>query len=438
MPRIAPVSVLLLITGFIALSTAAVAREPVGLHDSLEQLTSDGKFSGAVVVRGADGIRFARGYGFADPFEGRLFTPDTPTDSGSLAKPITSTAILILEREGKVELDAPVKRYLPEYPHSSTTVRHLLSHSAGLALDESPEGLANKTNAALLGEAGAQDFTPGSAFAYCNLCSITLALLIERVTGRHYLEHVKESVGVPAEVRLRPQRLVDWEGRAIGYRRTPDGGLEHFDSWDGELLYGAANFSISAAELAQWGAEWWKSRLLPIRETATAPARIDGKKSGLTLGNWYCDRRGRRCHYLGHHEGFHHMLYWDADRQISLAMVSNNALDPALQQRLQRALIAFAAGAPETGRFELEKALPEMDVPVGRFELPSGEIIEIVESGEQRSVRRRGVSYAAYPVSRGIRYVPGLDVYVAGAPGSRLRWLSLYEDLQGIGESRRD
>lgn len=421
---------LLLSASATAIGTVVGVQEPAGLHAALDRLAREGKFSGAVVVRGAEGIRFARGYGLADPFEGRAFAPDTPADSGSLAKPVTAAAVLILVREGKVQLDEPVRRYLPEYPHATTTVRHLLSHSAGLDLKEGAGDLANKDNAALMADAGNPRFPPGSAFTYCNLCSVTLALLIERVTGKHYLQFVKERLGLPQAVGLRPQRLADWTGRAIGYRREPDGSLERFDSWEGERFYGAANLSISALQLAEWGSRWWQQGLAPIRDAATAPALIGGMKSGLTLGNWYCAQEGRRCHYLGHHEGFHHMLYWDADREIAVAMLSNNALAPGFQQRLQRAIVTFAQGDARRGEAELQNSLAETPVPVGMFELSSGESVEIIAQGERRSVRRGGIEYPAYLIGPGVRYVPGLDLYLAGADGG-LRWLSLYEDLLG-------
>lgn len=426
---------LLLCVAATAVGAAAGAQEPAGLHTTLDRLAQEGKFSGAVVIRGPEGIRFARGYGLADPFEGRAFTPDTPADSGSLAKPVTSAAVLILAREGNIELDAPVQRYLPEYPHSTTTVLHLLSHSAGLELKESADGLANKDNATLLADSGDPLFLPGSAFTYCNLCSITLALLIERITGKHYLQFVKERVAVPQAVTLRPQRLADWTGRAIGYRRKPNGSIERFDSWEGELLYGAANLSISAAQLAEWGSLWWQQSLTPIRQVATTPALIGGNRSGLTLGNWYCSVEGRRCHYLGHHEGFHHMLYWDADRQVSVAMLSNNTLAPGLQQRLQRAIVDFSKGETKRAKSELDNSLAESPVPVGKFELSSGESVEIIAHGERRSVGRGGIEYPAYLIGSGIRYVPGLDLYLAGAADGGLRWLSLYEDLQGTAKS---
>ena len=409
----------------------ATGREPAGLHQALDRLAREGKFSGAVVLRGPEGVRFARGYGWADPYERRAFTPETPADSASLAKPVTSAAILLLVREGRIDLDAPVQRYLTGYPHPAATVRHLLSHSAGLALRESPEAFANKTNAELLAAAEPLLFEPGTAFAYCNLCSITLALLAEHVTGRHYLELVRERLAVPPGVTLRPQRLADWTGRAIGFRRKGNGELERFDSWEGELLYGTANLSISASQLAQWGSEWLRPPMHALRRLATTPARVGGHASGLTLGNWYCAAGHRRCHYLGHHEGFHHLLYWDADRRISLAMLSNNALSPALQQRLQRALVAFAQHAPGAAARELRDPLADIPVPVGAFRLSSGEAVAVLARGDRRFVRRDGIDYPAVRIGAGIRYVPGLDVYLAGAAKGGLRWLSLYEDLDG-------
>ena len=424
----------LAVVAFVA-TAAAGAREPTGLHSALQQLTREGKFSGAVVVRGAEGVRFARGCGPADPFTGRAFTPDTPVDSASLAKPVTAAAVLFLAREGRIDLDAPVQRYLPEYPHEGATVRQLLSHSAGLPSEDAFESVTGRTNADFLAEMRQRKlqplFAPGSGFSYCNFCYTTLALLIERVSSKHYLTFVRERVDLPRSVTLRPLRLRDWSGRAIGYIRTADGKLERADSYEGELFYGTANLSISAAQLAEWGSLWWKPRLAPIRSVATTTASIAGKPSGLTLGNWYCAEGGRRCHYLGHHEGFHHMLYWDGDRQISLAMVTNNSLEPALQQRLQRALVAFAEGRPSDGRRELVAALPDAPVSAGRYRLSDGEGVAVRAQANAVYVTRRGVEYRAYRIGEGIRYVPGLDVYLAGASDGRLHWLGLYEDFLG-------
>ena len=416
-------------------STTAIAAPRSEAFDVVAQLAKEGEFAGAVVIQGPEGVRFAKGYGLADPFAGRPFTPDTPVDSASLAKPVTAAGVLMLAKDGKVDLDASVQKYIPTYPYPATTVRHLLAHSAGLPVEEMLEPLGGKTNEQFLAEMAQRKLPPlfpsGSAFVYCNLCYTTLALLIEKVAGQPYLAFVKERVALPMAVTIRPAQLADWKDRAIGYRRGTGGKVEHADSYENELFYGSANLSISAAQLAQWGAEWWKPRLASIKDTATTPATIAGKASGLSWGNWYCATDRSRCHYLGHHEGFHHMLYWDGSRNLSVAMVSNNTLSPTLQQRVQRALIAAAINADGNAQRELASPLPDMAVVPGSYTLPTGEIVKVIAKGERVGVIRGGITYLAFKVGRGIRYVPGLDVYVAGSDDGRLHWLSLYEDLTG-------
>jgi len=423
-------------------SVAVRASDLTPLNEALERLALDGRFSGAVVIRDADGVRFARGYGLADPFSARPFTPETPVDSASLAKPVTAAVVLQLVRAGKLDLDAHVRRYLGGYPQESATVRHLLAHSAGMLLEDKVEPLAGKTNEMIMNEIAEQHlppvFAPGTEFMYCNTCYVTLALLTEKVTGIPHLTLAQDLVALPKGVTIRPLRLADWQGRAIGYRRAGDDRIERADSYESEAFYGSGNLSISASQLAQWGSEWWQSRLSPIRTLATTPARIAGKTSGLTWGNWYCATDGHRCHYVGHHEGFHHMLYWDADRRISVAMVSNNTLAPALQQRLQRALVAFATDDFRTAERELRAELPDVQVPAGRYLLAGRETVVVSSDASRVWIERRGLRYRAFRAGRvgtGIRYVPGLDVYLAGSPDGHLLWLSLYEDVDATTSS---
>ena len=425
-------------SGALAIHSSAMSAgsEQLRIPSALDQLARDGKFSGAVVIRRGTEVRLAKGFGMADPFAGRPFGPDTPVDSASLAKPVTAAAVLILAREGKLDLDAPVRRYLPSYPYEPGTVRQLLAHSAGLPVEQMLDPITGKSNELLLAEMGQRKlpplFPPGTGFVYCNFCYTTLALLIERASGQPYLKFVKERVGLPTTVTIRPAKLSDWRGRAIGYRIGANNNPERADSYENELFYGSANLSITARELADWGAQWWDSKLSPIQTVATTPATISGKTSGLTWGSWYCAASGRRCHYLGHHEGFHHMIYWDGDRKISVAMVSNNSLSPALQQRLQRAIVAAASGQQRIAVWELGHPLPDRLVLPGQYKFPTGETISVITKGNRVGVVRGGLTYLAFKIGEGIRYVPGLDVYVAGGEDGSLRWLSLNEDMEGL------
>ena len=89
------------------------------------------------IIQG-DQIVYVKGYGIADP-SGRAVTPQTPFWPASLAKPVTALAVMQLVEAGKVELDAPVQRYLPyfrladEQASATITVRHLLNQSSGIS-----------------------------------------------------------------------------------------------------------------------------------------------------------------------------------------------------------------------------------------------------------------------------------------------------------------
>lgn len=431
---------------FVALLATAMLASPAAARpatDSLDQaltlLSERGQFSGAVVIRDKNGIRFSKGYGLADPFASVPFTPDTQSESGSLAKPVTAAALLRLVRKGQVDLDRPVRAYVAEYPDTVTSVRHLLSHSAGLPDYGVLGSVDDKTTAQMLRELAAKawtpPFVPGRRFAYCNLCYDTLALLVERVSGQSFQTFVDAELFGPAGMRssrVRPVLLADWSGRAIGYRRTAGGKVERFDSWDREAFYGGSNIAFTAADLARWGMAWVRAHR-PMRDDSLAPAIIGGTaRSSLTLGNWNCAPSLDRCHYTGHHEGFHGFVHWDSKRSLAVAMLTNNSLAPELQQPLQRALVAFAQGRADRGRAELERAKAVEAPTPGRYRFPDGRSLAIEPSGGQLlAVDWGGVRYAAFPASEAVRYVPGPDAYVTGDGRSGIRWLTLYEDLHG-------
>lgn len=113
-------------------------------------------------------------------------------------------------------------------------------------------------------------------------------------------------------------------------------------------------------------------------------------------------------------------------------MVSNNSLAPALQQRLQRALIAFAENRPVAARRELAAPAPERAAAPGHYRLARTDPVTISTNGAAMTVARHGVHYPAYSFGSAIRYIPGLDAYVSGNPDGSLYWLGLYEQFTAV------
>lgn len=160
------------------------------------------------IVEG-DQIVHLRGFGRARP-GGETPTPQTPFFIGSLTKSFTALAVMQLVEAGKIELDAPVQRYLPWFrvadPQASAqmTVRHLLNQTSGLPtwsgniiladFDDSP-GAAERQARAL---ATLELTRPvGEAFDYSNSNYQLLGLIIEAAGGESYADYVQRHIFAP-------------------------------------------------------------------------------------------------------------------------------------------------------------------------------------------------------------------------------------------------
>jgi CubicO group peptidase (beta-lactamase class C family) len=432
---------LLLLIMLLAPAPAAAASLAQKLDPALMRLHRQNDFSGAVAITRKGRLVYARGFGLADIEKAVPFTPATHSDGASLTKPVTAAAIFLLVEDGLISLDAPIQKYVREYPHSQTTVRDLLSHSGGLpdyghfqAMLDSGKPVFTVD---LLNALGAQkqppQFPPGTAFGYCNLCLDALALAVERVTGQSFEAFARRRLLGPAGAGtafVRPARFADWNGvRTRGYRRGTSG-WESNDAFDNEGFYGGDNIYFSALELASWAGAWAmeSETLSRIRAAATMPAVIGSGQSQLSLGNWYCTRERDRCYYRGHHQGFHSLAYWDSKRRISVAFVSNNTLAPYLHTELTRSLIAAAEG----GRFSLPAATPAAAATTaqlsGEYSFDSiGRVSIEADAASATILPPGGVRYRLFPIGQGWFYVPGLDAYLLRpATGAGLQWHSVF------------
>lgn len=167
-----------------------------------------------VVVR--DGVTvLISGYGIGDVENSVPVTTETVFDISSITKTFTAVAIMRLADGGKLDIDRPVREYLPEAPESWTgmTVRHLLTHTAGLGETDVPTvngaWLADYTTSQMLVHAFTTPLTskPGTAFLYSDLGYFLLGAIIERVTGTRYGGFLRETFFAPFD--MRATRLLD-------------------------------------------------------------------------------------------------------------------------------------------------------------------------------------------------------------------------------------
>jgi len=403
----------------------------------LEPLAASGDLSGAVVLMRDGRTVYTRAIGLANREANVAFSADTPSDGASLAKTFTAAAVHLLVAEGRMSLDAPVTRYVAEYPHATTTLRHLLAHSAGLpdydVFDSAFAAETVRTTKAMLDIVAARDippaFTPGTRFEYSSFAFDVAALAVERVTGRPFEAWLRERffdrLAMTATF-VRPARLVDWPGpRTIGYRRQGDAGWQVFDVFDNEGFHGGSNFYLSAHDLARWANAFASGTVLPadVVRTGLQPAALDsGAALGLRRLSWYCDTGAERCSYAGDLHGFYSIAVWDRRRRESAVYVSNSTLPPWRRAALAADLADALAGRPAAQRPEpVLAAYPRTGLAAiaGRYHAATlGAVTIEVRDGLTRLRIGDGPGYRAFRVSRDVFTVPGLDLWLgfAGAP----------------------
>ena len=188
----------------------------------------------AVAITRGDEIVLVRGYGEAR--DGEPINGQTQFRIASLSKSFTALAVLQLVEAGKMELDAPVTRYLPEFVLSSSsvseriTVRQLLNHTSGLADTGFVSGLGGQQQTLADRVASLRDARfvdpPGTAFHYFDPNYQVLARLVEVVSGQPFDAYLRQHVFRPLDMRdsvsaptsmLPPQSNQLAQGHVIGY-----------------------------------------------------------------------------------------------------------------------------------------------------------------------------------------------------------------------------
>lgn len=211
---------LLLLGASLVLSASARGQDAATAEALLEPFVEKHELAGAVgLVAGAEGILSTTTVGWADIEAGKPMTPDAVFWIASQSKPMTATAFMMLVDEGKVSLDDPVEKYLPEFkgqmviaekdddhvllkkPDHPITIREVLSHVSGLpfksameepTLDALPLRLAVRSYAA-----APLATEPGTHYQYSNAGINTAARILEVVSGMTYEDFMQQRLFDP-------------------------------------------------------------------------------------------------------------------------------------------------------------------------------------------------------------------------------------------------
>lgn len=279
----------------------------------------------------------AAGYGYANLEHQVPVKPETVFQSGSVGKQMAAALAMLLVEDGKLDLDKPVKTYLPDAPASwdRITVRHLLSHTSGIA-DYGPEldlrrDYTDDERLKVM-YALTLEFPAGARWNYSNSGYVTLGILLSRVGGSFYGDQLKERIFKPlgmttarilSEVDVIPNR-------AAGY--WLDGEEFKNQEWVSPVNNTTADGSIywTVLDLAKWADAQRREAILKPESwrAMTSPVKLNSGKTypygfGLAVSDW----NGRKViDHGGAWQGFTaHLARRVGEGELAVAVLSNRA-----------------------------------------------------------------------------------------------------------------
>jgi serine beta-lactamase-like protein LACTB len=214
----------------------------------------------AVAVGGK--ILYSEGFGFADLEERVPVWPTTKFRIGSISKPLTATALMQLVEAGKLDLDAPVQKYVPSFPDKGApiTVRMVAGHLAGIRHYKEDEmeiqrHYDNILEALKIFENDPLVAPPGTKFSYSSYGFNLLSAVIESTSGEPFLSYMQEHVFTPMGLvhTTADQNTQIIEQRSRFYELAKDGHQENAPYVDNSYKWAGGGFLSTAEDLVRFG-----------------------------------------------------------------------------------------------------------------------------------------------------------------------------------------
>lgn len=285
--------------------------DPVAAVDRIFARFQSPDSPGCAVAVSRDGrVILSRAYGQAHLEHGVSNTPDTRFEVGSVSKQFTAAAVVLLAQLGKLSLDEPVRKYIPELPDygAPLLIRQMIHHTSGLrdwgtivGVAGWPRGTRVHTHDHVLDVVSRQkslNHAPGAEFLYSNTNYNLLAILVSRVSGESFAEFTRQRLFVPlgmthTEWRDDYARVVP--GRATAYEPTADGYRMEMPF---ENVHGNGGLITTVGDLLLWNENFVHARVggKAFVSELLRPGRLDagGRKgreipyaSGLFLGTYH-------------------------------------------------------------------------------------------------------------------------------------------------------
>jgi serine beta-lactamase-like protein LACTB, mitochondrial len=293
------------LSGQAAPASAAIVEARRMVSDTMRSLGAPGA---AICVRRDGRIVWSQAFGFADLEQRVPVTRETRFRIASVSKALTSTALGVLLERGKLDLDAPVQRYVPSFPAKPypITVRQVAGHLAGIrhyreGEFESQRHYASLRDGLRIFAADSLLFRPGTRFEYSSYGWNLIGAVIEGASGESYAGFMRREVlmplGMSHTVVEDPDSIIPHRARSYQWNDSL-GRVLNAPYVDNTYKWPSGGFLSSAEDLARFGDAMTRGRLIrraTVELLWISQRTSDGRETGNGIG-WYVDRdpAGRR------------------------------------------------------------------------------------------------------------------------------------------------
>ena len=391
-------------------------------------------------------LLLTHGYGLADVELNVAATPETVFQIQSITKMFVASAMMMLQREGKLSLDDELSKHLEGVPDSwkGITIRRILNHTSGikdyinepfasLRIDINDEEVLKQTAQRPL------NFQPGEKYSYCNTGYLLAGMIIRKTTGVSYGEFLQKRIFEP--LGMSQTRIQDIDAiipkRASGYRLN-DGKLIRGDFVAQTILsYPGGGILSTALDMAKFDAMWQGGKLIDDsvrREMWTTAMLTDGSRTNYGLGCGVADLRGWRMigHGGGHVTGFGTKYSFFPQRHLAVIVLTNQSncnTDVIAQGVAGLVDEALRPQAMMKERAETDAKLAERLVQAVALLAGKGGDEQLTSEALRKAItdQTREVLSSALPTAAAMKFlgtddVRGKEIWAYGGPAVELRY----------------
>jgi CubicO group peptidase (beta-lactamase class C family) len=268
-------------------------------------------------------------------------TTESIIEAGSVAKQFTAAAILLLAQQGKLSIDDPVRKHIPELPDygAPLTIRHLINHTSGLrdwgtvaAIEGWPRGSRVHTHDHVLDIVARQrelNFRPGSEYLYSNTGYNLMAIIVQRVSGRPFADFTRTEIFEPlgmARTSWRDDYTRVVKARATAYSPTRNGFRLNMPF---ENVHGNGGLLTTIEDLLRWSANFDGGHVggpALLREQVRPGRLTSGREieyaAGLTVSRY---RGVAEVSHSGATAGYRAFLTRYPEHGLAVAVLCNHA-----------------------------------------------------------------------------------------------------------------